>query len=233
MKVITKLLNYIVVILVVMGIIYSVSLIKGYFEPHIDYNGQIDSLNREIALKEAKINLINDSLFAAKQTTNEYKDKWQKAKQNLANLKAENQNQDKVKDLPLDEMLKYILDYYGVDSSEARIVESNDTIVVIINPQIVDKVGNTIAELKDKNELIEVYENNTLLSDSLIRSQDIQIELLESKTVTLETVISDYKLKDAANMGLIDAKNAEIKKYKLQRNVAGGVAIVILVLALF
>jgi hypothetical protein len=233
MKVITKLLNYIVVILVVMGIIYSVSLIKGYFEPHIDYNGQIDSLNREIALKEAKINLINDSLFAAKQTTNEYKDKWQKAKQNLANLKAENQNQDKVKDLPLDEMLRYILDYYGVDSSEARIVESNDTIVVIINPQIVDKVGNTIAELKDKNELIEVYENNTLLSDSLIRSQDIQIELLESKTVTLETVISDYKLKDAANMGLIDAKNAEIKKYKLQRNVAGGVAIVILVLALF
>jgi hypothetical protein len=233
MKVITKLLNYIVVILVVMGIIYSVSLIKGYFEPHIDYNGQIDSLNREIALKEAKINLINDSLFAAKQTTNEYKDKWQKAKQNLANLKAENQNQDKVKDLPLDEMLRYILDYYGVDSSEARIVESNDTIVVIIKPQVVDKVGNTIAELKDKNELIEVYENNTLLSDSLIRSQDIQIELLESKTVTLETVISDYKLKDAANMGLIDAKNAEIKKYKLQRNVAGGVAIVILVLALF
>jgi len=71
------------------------------------------------------------------------------------------------------------------------------------------------------------------LSDSLIRSQDIQIELLESKTVALETVISDYKLKDVANIGLIDAKNAEIKKYKLQRNVAGGVAIVILVLALF
>jgi hypothetical protein len=217
---------------VVIGIGSSIYFIRDYFEPHIDYEGQLDSLNAIIAQKEAKISDLSNDIIKAEQSTNQYKIQWEKAKKDLALQKAANQNQDKVKELPLDEMVKYILEYYDTDSTSAKITQVDSVTLISVTPKLINNVGNTIAELRDNLELLEAYEVSLTLADSLIVKQELNIGLLNDKVKQLESVNNDYKNKDAVNNGVIEGKDAEIKKYKFQRNVAGAGAIIIFIIAL-
>ena len=51
MKVLTKILNALVVIFVVIGIVSTVYYVREYFKPQIDYYQTVDSLQNELSSK--------------------------------------------------------------------------------------------------------------------------------------------------------------------------------------
>ena len=230
MKVLTKILNALVVIFVVIGIVSTVYYVREYFKPQIDYYQIVDSLQNELSSKTIQLTTINTELDKIKQERLNSEQKWQKEKENLLRKVAEQANQDKIKELPLDEMLQYILDYYNTDSTEAKIVQDGDSIVIMVTPKLIHSIGLTLAENRDNLDKLEAYKVYIQTSDSLINTLRLENNQLTLKSVTLESINKDLESINAVNKDVIDSKDTDIMKYKFQRNViaVGGIAVIIL-----
>ena len=230
MKILTKILNVLVVVFTIIGIVSTIYFVREFSKPQIDYNSKIDSLTNVIIDKNVKLNLMNANLDIAKSETTQYYDLWQKEKRNVEKVKAEKSEQNKVKDLPIDEMIKYILDYFETDTTQANLIKDGDSIYVVVKPKLMNQIGNTIAEHRDDLKLLEAYEIQIATSDSLVAKLINENNLLASKSELLEEINKDLTTKEGLYKGEIENKANLVKKVKLQRNVAGGVAAVFLVL---
>ena len=127
-------------------------------------------------------------------------------------------------------MLQYILDYYNTDSTEAKIVQDGDSIVIMVTPKLIHSIGMTLAENRDNLDKLEAYKVYVQTSDSLINTLRLENNQLTLKSVTLESINKDLESINAVNKDVIESKDTDIKKYKFQRNViaVGGIAVIIL-----
>jgi hypothetical protein len=232
MKVVTKILNILFVAFFLIGIASTICFIVDLkpSEQRSPYLDTIDSLNTEIGLKRLKLTHIQDSLDIVIQQSDKYYTQWQKEKRNLANEKARRKEQNKVKDLTIEQLLKYITDYYNTDSTEVAIVNDGDSIMVMVTPKLVKQVGGTIAEYRDNLELLKAYEIEITIADSLIESMTLQTDLLESKVDFLEDVTKDLNSKVDMLDKQLGLSKEEASKFKKQRNITGIVGIVLIVL---
>ena len=230
MKILTNILNFIVVILVIVGIVSVICLFTKYspFKPRLDNSGVIDSLNQEIALKDVKIANIEDQYNFATNELTKYYSLWQKEKEHVKSLKAEKSHQNQVKNLGIDEMLAYVLDYYNTDTTEAKLIQQGDSVYVIVTPKLINQVGNTIAEHQDNLELLEALECQVSLCDSTVNYLMDSNRLLSDKINLMSDIRADLEQRQKEYQEMYET---QIKKLKFQRNVmaVGGVILVILV----
>ena len=187
-----------------------------------NYIQAIDSLQTELSSKTLQLNLINDSLKEVRQARIEDQERYDKEKKKL--IQNFNKNKEKVKGLPLTDMVQYILDFYG--STEAKIVQKGDTVLVIISPELVNNIGNTIADYKDNLEKLEAVQIILNAADDLIEKYKQEVPLLERKILTQEEIIKNIQAQNKIKDEVLNSKNKEIKKYKLQRTLIAGGAII-------
>jgi hypothetical protein len=233
MKVLTKLLNVLVIIFVVIGIASTIYYVGDYFKPQIDYYQIVDSLNDQLVQNKQQLANVDSVLKVIQQEQLIKEQKWQKEKENLVSQLQANQNQNKVKELPLNEMVEYVLDYYNTDTTEAKIVQEGDSIVILVTPKLIHSIGLTIAENRDNLRKLQAYKTYVISSDSLIDGLKAENRQLTLRGVTLESINKDLESINSENKGVIEGKDALIKKVKLQRNlIAVGGAVIIVLLAL-
>lgn len=230
MRILTNILNFIFVVLVVIGIVSVIGLFTKYspFKPRLDNSGAIDSLNNEIALKDVKIADIDNQYNLTVNELSKYYSLWQKEKEHVKSLKAEKSHQNQVKNLGIDEMLAYVLDYYNTDTTEARMINEGDSVYVIVTPKLINQVGNTIAEHRDNLELLEALECQVSLCDSTVNYMMSQNGLLLEKIDLMDESITNLEQRQKEYQEMYDK---QIKKLKFQRNIVavGGIILVIIV----
>lgn len=230
MKILTKILNALVVIFVVIGIVSTVYYIREYFKPQIDYYQIVDSLQNELVQKHQQLEVANFEYDKIKQERIKAEKAWLKEKEILQSKLSANQEEKAVSNLPLDEMLRYILDYYNTDTTEANIIQDGDSIVIMVTPKLIHSVGLTIAENKDNIKKLEAYHSYVTSSDSLIDRLSEENGQLVLKNTILEDINKNLESINTVNKDVIDSKDAEIKKYKLQRNIIAVGSVVVVVL---
>lgn len=231
MKILTKILNVVVVLFVIIGLYSTVNYFWGRKHvPKNDYQQTIDSLTNEVYEKNVQLLQVNDVLDIVSELRINEEKRWQKEKESLLKKVQENHEAELVSNLPLDKMLEYILEYYNTDSTEAKIVQNGDSIVVMVTPKLIHSIGMTVAENRDNLTKLTAYKSYVNISDSLIETQAEEINLLTTKSIILESINKDLEGMNAENKDLITAKNKEIRKYKLISIGTGVGAVVLIVL---
>ena len=229
MKILTNILNFFAIILVILGIVFVIQQVD-YYNHRDDVDSkdkQIDSLDRIVTEKSKLLHAVNKDLFTAQSETNKYRELWLTAREKL---KVEKAKQEQVKNLPVDEMLEYILDYFDTDTTSAQLIQNGDTIYVIMQPKLVHDIGVTIAKYEDNLELLDSYDIYISVSDSLINKLEIENKSLRESNSLLSDINTD--LKDQNNMYKTsrEEKEKQIKRLKLQRNIIGIGSVVLIVL---
>lgn len=232
MKVLTKILNVIVIIFVIIGIYSTINFIVERNKPQIDYNYRVDSLQNIIEQKERLLEENDSLLEIAEVETNKYYKLWQERKVHVNQLKKqlkESQNQNKVKNLPLDEMVAYIIDYFDTDTTQAQIMQNNDSIYVVVTPKLMSDIGVTIAEHQDNLKMLEAYQAQVYVCDTLVDKLINENNILTASKEFLEDINKELKQKEKE---VLQQHKEEVKKLKFQRNIiaiAEGVAIILLI----
>jgi hypothetical protein len=235
MKIITKILNVLLVIFVIIGIASSIYWVNEYRHRNdIDPRDMvIDSLQSELTVKGELYELRGDSLFTANQQTIKYTELWHVANTNLKKAKVENLKLKEVENLPIDKMLEYILDYFNSDTTDAQLIQDGDSIYVVIQPRLIDSIGTTIARYEDNLELLEAYEIQIITSNNLINNMIEEKGLLLRQVSLLEDINNDLENQNDMYKTSRAEKEKQIKRLKFQRTfigVAGTVCIVLLLL---
>ena len=138
----------------------------------------------------------------------------------------------KLNNLTLEEIISYITAYYGVDISEVEIVKYDNEIRVAFKESLVRDVASTITKLESANVQLSVYEKEVFEYDLLVSDYEYKIDLL-NKQDSLN--VNNYNLEKDKNKNLqtlIDNRNKKIKSLTTQRTVIGGIAVVVIVIAL-
>lgn len=213
MKILTKILNVLVIIFVVIGIVSTVYSVRGYLKPQIDYYQIVDSLQSELSSKYLQLKLTSDSINEIRQLRIADQEKYNQDKKNL--IQSFTSNQEKVKGLPLTEMVQYILDYFG--STEAEIIQKGDTVLVIMSPNLVNAIGTDLAVHRDNLEKLQAVEIVLQSADNLIKKFNQEVTLLERKISTQENIINNLSEQNELKDETIKSKDKEIRKYKIQR----------------
>lgn len=179
----------------------------------IDYARQIDSLNIELSGKTEQLKLISDSIKEIRQLRIADQVKYNKEKNNL--IRSFTNNQEKVKGLPLTDIVQYIRDYFG--TTEAEIIQKGDTVLVIMSPNLVNAIGTDLAIHRDNLEKLQALEITLQAADNLINKFNQEIPLLEQKISIQEGIINNLTDQNGLKDEIINSKDKEIWKYKIQR----------------
>lgn len=233
MRILIKILNILAVLFVIIGIASSIYWINEFRHRNdIDPKDQvIDSLQYSIDTKVQHLESITETLNTQREQTAKYKDLWQKANVNLRKVKEENTQLKKVENLPIDEMLTYILEYFNSDTTDATLVQQGDSIFVVMQPRLIDSVGMTIAKYQDNIKLLDAYEIQISTANDLIDNLELEKSILTDKYVTLEDIHKDVlEQNDMYKISNIE-KDKQIKRLKFQRVLigVGGVILIVLV----
>lgn len=178
-----------------------------------DYTQEIDSLKTELSSKYLQLKLTSDSINEIRQLRIADQEKYNQDKKNL--IQSFTSNQEKVKGLPLTEMVQYILDYFG--STEAEIIQKGDTVLVIMSPNLVNAIGTDLAIHRDNLEKLQAVEMALQSADNLINKFNQEVPLLERKIYTQEYIINNLSEQNELKDETIKSKDKEIRKYKIQR----------------
>lgn len=234
MKIFTKILNWLAVIIFIVGIACIIYVINdiSYKDDFTRNKLIIDSLDRNIQLKTEHIIDLNVKLSIVEGDKLMYKELWQKANVNLKKAKEENTQLKEVKNLPTDKLIEYILDYFNSDATDATLVQEGDSIYVVLKPYLMDSIGQTIAKYEDNLDLLEAYDVQITTSNDLINSLTKENELLVAKTIKLDEINND--LLNQNNMYKTTRKlhEKQIKRLKYQRTIIGVAGVVLVVLIL-
>jgi phosphopantothenate synthetase len=224
MKIITKILNILVILLVTIGIASSVYWIKEWKHRN-DINPQnaiIDSLEQTITQKDTILQSLTEKIKNQKEQTNQYKEKWE-------NVKIEQQKTlQNVQKFSTDELIKYITEYFNFDTIS---IQKKDSLYIIMRPALIDSIGQTIAKYEDNLKLLEAYEIKITTSNNLINSLEVENLLLERQNEQLQSINDDLKTQNEMYKINEQEKDKQIKKLKFQRTMItiGGIVIIILV----
>lgn len=187
-----------------------------------DYTQEIDSLKTELSSKYLQLKLTSDSINEIRQLRIADQEKYNQDKKIL--IQSFTSNQEKVKGLPLTEMVQYILDYFG--STEAEIIQKGDTVLVIMSPNLVNAIGTDLAIHRDNLEKLQAVEMALQSADNLINKFNQEVPLLERKISIQEDIINNLSEQNGLKDETIKSKDKEIRKYKIQRALIVGGSIV-------
>jgi len=236
MKIITKILNALLIILVLSGILFPILYFNTVHNNKLQYEQltQVnDSLNNNIKSLETDKKVLKDSLIIKDAEINYRKEKISElAKENSKpKIKLEDRLRE-LSDMSLEQILNLLRDYYNTDSTEIFITTSNNTILVTIQPRLAREWANTITKLESRNIEVSGYKKQVLEYDLLITGYESKIGMLDSINVLNEGIIKQEREKNANFKELLDNRNKKIKTLKLERNAAGVIVAVVIVLAI-
>ena len=236
MKVLSKILNFVVVILVCIGI-YATAY---YFTAHQEWKEEY----KELQERQNELNKIIDNnhkkLISLRNEINTKDKEIKQSENNIDSLKGvietiiadHKQEIEELENYTLEEALTYILDYYDTDSTEAFITVQNDSILVTIRPRLIHEWTYTIEKLKSRDVEVSGYRKQISEYDILVDRLTHKVGLLESRDSLHVSTIDALDDKNNMFQKLIENRDKQIKSLKIQRNVAGGVAIAVIILCL-
>ena len=236
MKILSKILNFVVVIFVCIGI-YATAY---YFTAHQEWKQEY----KEIQEQQEELNKIIDNnhkkLSSLRNEINTKDKEIEQSENNIDSLKGvietiiadHKQEIEELENYTLEEALTYILDYYDTDSTEAFITVQNDSILVTIRPRLIHEWTYTIEKLKSRDIEVSGYRKQISEYDALADRLMHKVDLLETRDSLNVSTIDALDDKNNMFQKLIKNRDKQIKNLKIQRNVVGGVAIVVIILAL-
>jgi len=236
MKILTKILNVLIVVLVISGIVFPIY--------HFIY-AKAEKMNYEI-LKEKNNELsyaqdVNQKKIINLQTDIHLKDiTIQEREASISSLRDDiddirkdyEKKIEELKDITLEEAIDIIINYYGYTTEDVEIIKRDNDILVSFKPSLVHEWTYTLAELDSRTVELKNYQNQVIQYDSLMCDYIDKIVLMEEKDSLLNGV---YELEVEKNSNLneiIANRNKKIKSIKLQRNGMGILVGVVIVLAL-
>lgn len=234
MKVITKILNVLLVILVVSGVVFPILYFTSISKNNVKYDDllskntqlteQIETnnynlliLKDSIAIKNAEINYSNERIHEQQNYIKSLESKLQEDLDNLTNMS-------------LEEVLDYILNYYGTNNAE--LITHNNTLQVVIQEPLVREWSNTITKLESRNIEVLGYKDQVNNYETIMDQYIGKIDLLEQSDSLLRNSLDLEQEKNTNFQNIIDNRNKKIKSLKIQLGTVGGIAVVIIVLAL-
>ena len=236
MKILTKILNVLLVVLVLSGILFpilyfrTIKVNKNQYEQLTSIN---DSLNISIKKEESIKKILKDSLVIKDAEIN-YRN------ERIFDLKAENVNLKKkledrlneLSDMDLEEILNLLRDYYSTDSTEIKITTQDNIITVSVQPRLIREWANTLTKLESRNTELLSYQKQVSEYELLVCGYESKIDVLDSINVINENIIEKEREKNTNFENLLENRNQKIQSLKIQRNTAGIIVAVVIVLAI-
>jgi len=236
MKIITKILNIVVVLLVVWGVFcgvyyfYVIKPQKVYYQELKEENSKLkyaqDVNKKKIINLQTDIHLKDITIQEREATINSLRDDIDDIHKDYE------QKIEELKDITLEEAIDIIISYYGYTSEDVEIITHNNEIRVSFKPSLVHEIPKTLVELESRNTELSVYKNQVIEYDSIICDYIDKINLMEEQD---SLQFANYELEVEKNSNLnkiITDRNNKIKSLKLQRNGAGIIIGIVIVLAL-
>ena len=236
MKILTKILNLLAVILVVIGIISVIGYFFKYKPLKMNYEKLLKE-NRELSYQQEvnqdriskldyKVFEKNEIIKERESTITSLRDDLDKATKNYED------KIEKLQNITLEEAVSIILDYYNVSDDNAEIIMHDNVVQIAFKPRLVKMIPMTLAKVESQSERLSVYENQVLEYDSLVVDYKDKIQMLEERD---SLNANNYELEKDKNINLqtiIDNRNQKIKSLKIQRNSLGIITGVVIVLAI-
>ena len=236
MKILTKILNILVIIFVCIGIYATWGYFFKYKPLEEDYNRakqenkelsiRQDSKNRKIIDLQTDIYVKDVKIKERENTINSLRDDSDKIEDSY------NNEIEELKNITLEEAVEIILDYYNVDGSNATIINYQDSIQIAFKPLLVHRWTYTLAKLESRNMEVSALQNQVLEYDSLIYDYQDKVQLLEKQDSLTNENYNLEKEKNGKLQEIIENRNQKIKSLKIQRNAAGIIVGVVIVLAI-
>jgi hypothetical protein len=235
-KVITKALNVLVVILVAIGI-YSIVM---YFVKVKPLNEDYNEVLQKNSKLELQINQDMDKISNLEYQVFERDEIISQRESTISNLKDENERIiaetnkkiEELKDQSLEEIIELIKSIYGITDASIEIKTIEGQILVVFTPDITRRVANDLVRLESANIRLKTALNTVSEYESLVNDYICKVELLESKDSLKTNIINAEREKNSNFQELLDNRNKMIKSLKVQRNAAGIIIGVVIVLAI-
>ena len=236
MKIFSKILNVLVVVLVISGICFPIYYF-GYVKAiKVDYE-LTKGKNRELTYTQE----VNNKSIIGLKTDLHLKDVIIQEREASINslyndidkIHKDYENKiEELKDITLEEAIDIIINYYGYTNEDVEIVTYENEIRVLFKPSLVHEWTYTLVELESRNNELSAYFNQVIEYDSLICDYIDKVNLLEEKD---SLQFANYELEVEKNSNLeeiVANRNDLIKSIKVQRNILGVITGIVIVLAL-
>jgi hypothetical protein len=236
MKILTKLLNLIVVILVAIGIfsiVYFFVKIKPQNEEYEKVLEENSSLQYRIDIEIDKNIKLDYAIFEANEIIKERENTISNLKDENERIIAETNKQiEELKDQSLEQIVELIKSHYGITNSDIEIKTINDSIKIVIKPRLCREWATSLTKLESAQIRLKTYKNQVLAYDSLVNDYKYEIDLLEQKDSIYADIVNMEQEKNSNFQKLLDNRNKMIKSLKVQRGIAGGIIAVVVMLAI-
>ena len=236
MKILTKILNILLVVFVISGIVFpilyfnSIKVNKNQYEQLTSAN---DSLNTFIKKEESIKKILKDSLIIKDAEINHHKERISELKMENANLQKKLEDRlDELSDMNLEEILNLLREYYDTDSTEIKIATHDSIITVSVQPRLIRLWANDFTMLESKTTEILGYQKQVSEYELLVYDYESKIDLQDSINVVNENIIKKEREKNTNFQNIIDNRNKKIKSLKIQRNAAGVIVAIVIILAI-
>ena len=223
-------------ILVISGIFFPIYHFKKMNSLKVEYQTLQDE-NKRLSyaqdVNQKKIINLQTEVYTKDITIKERESTIKSLKEDINKIHSDYENKIKeLQDITLEQAIQIIIDYYGYTTADIEIIEYENEIRVICKPFIAHDWVNTLTKLESRDMEVIAYQNQVIEYDSLMCDYIDKINLIEQER---DLQLANYELEREKNSNfqkIIDARNKKIQSIKLQRNVIGGVAVVVIVLAL-
>jgi len=236
MKILTKVLNVLIVILVISGIVFPIYHFKTMKAEKVNYellikkNNQLqyaqDANRKKIINLQTDIHLKDITIHERENTINSLRD-------DIDDIHSDyEQKIEELKDITLEEAIDIIINYYGYTIEDAEIITYNNEVRVVFKPSLVHEIPKTLVKLESVSEELYTYEKQVIEYDSLICDYIDKINLMEEKNSLLDSNYVMEKEKNSNLNEIIANRNKKIQSLKIQRNGAGVIIGIVIILAL-
>lgn len=234
MKILTKILNVIVFMLVCIGIFSIFYYFMVIRQNNEDYENVLDKnkkLTEQIVSNENSLKVLKDSLIIKDAEISWSNEKISEQDNYIKSLEVQLQEDlDNLSNMSLEEVLEYILNYYGTD--KATLITHNNELKVVIQEPLVREWSNTITKLESRNIELSGYKDQILTYEELMCQYIDKVDMLERSDSLLNNSLDLEQEKNTGLQQIIDNRNKMIKSLKVQRGILGGVVVVVIVVAL-
>jgi len=236
MKVLTKILNILLVALVLSGVVFPIYHFRVMKTVKVEYNDlrkKNNALSYTQDVNQKKIIHLQTDIHLKNITIQERETTINSLRNDIDKIHLDYEKKIKeLEDITLEEAIDIIINYYGYTTEDAKIITYENEIRIAFKPSLVHEIPKTLIKLESANIEIETYQNQVIQYDSLICDYIDKITLIEERD-SLNLV--NYELEKDKNGNLnkiIAERNKKIKSIKIQRTTLGIVTGVVIVLAL-
>jgi len=219
--------------LIILGALLAGLVALYWGKPYVesDYDRVIDSLRKERKKVELKIKSQDSLIKISDKEIGRLEGEIASYKADIIDLKDSFDVQiEIVQQQNLEAIIAYIKDYYNTD--QVIKVQRKDTLYIGFVEGTVRRMRTTLVEVNKLEAINSSLENQLIASDSLIAIQDVQLINKDSMISLLGNrydILFD-ELYECDNE--VDFQKEMVKKFKVQRNIAIGTGIVVVIVAL-